>query len=163
MRKPLADNSGPGQSRLLTHPASLVRQPTWQRVTLLIVLGYEGIGALLGGGLLAAKPDGRLMDMPVEIMHGVFRNFFIPGLILIGLGILNTIAFTTVILRARMDWLLSSLGLGGLATWFIVEIIILQELHWLHAIWGIPVLVGCLLTIQLIFSRLSVHHPSQDG
>jgi hypothetical protein len=29
------------------------------------------------------------MDMPVEITHGFFREFFIPGLMLIGLGIIN--------------------------------------------------------------------------
>ena len=33
------------------------RQRTWQRVILLIVLGYEGLGGLAGGGLLVAKPD----------------------------------------------------------------------------------------------------------
>jgi membrane protease YdiL (CAAX protease family) len=44
----------------------------WQRITLLSVLGYEGDGALLGGSLLIAVPDGQLMGMPVDIMHGVF-------------------------------------------------------------------------------------------
>jgi hypothetical protein len=45
-------------------------QHRWQRITLLSVLGYEGAGALLGGSLLIAAPDGRVMDMPVDIMHG---------------------------------------------------------------------------------------------
>ena len=58
----------------------MVRQPTWQRIIVLTVLGYEGLGALLGGGLLAAAPDGRLMNMPVEIMRGFFPDYFIPGL-----------------------------------------------------------------------------------
>ena len=127
--------------------------PAWQRISLLIVLGYEGLGALTGGSLLVAEPDGRLMDMPVEIMHGVFSNFLIPGLILTGLGILNVAAFIAVVRRTRIDWILAGLGLGGLTVWFIVEIVILKEFHWLHAMWGLPVLAGCMVTIPLVLSR----------
>ena len=128
-------------------------QPRWQRITLLCILGYEAAGALSGGFLLALAPDGRIMDMPVEIMHGVFSNFLIPAIILTGLGILNTTAFIAVLRRNRIDWLLAGLGLGGLTIWFIVEIIILKEFHWLHAMWGMPVLVGDLVTLPLVLSR----------
>ena len=64
-------------------------QPTWSRILLLFVLGYEAAGALLGGALLIAAPDGRLMDMPVELMRGFFPDFLIPGIILLGLGLLK--------------------------------------------------------------------------
>lgn len=143
----------PDQSQSEKYPCNTDRQPTWQRITLLIVLAYEGLGALTGGSLLVAEPDGRLMDMPVEIMHGVFNNFLVPGLILTGLGILNTSAFFAVLRRNRIDWLMAGLGLGGLTIWFIVEIIILNEFHWLHAMWGLPVLAGCLVTLPLVLSR----------
>ena len=137
----------------------VVNQPGWQRITLLVVLGYETAGALSGGILLALAPDGRLMDMPVEIMHGFFKDFLIPGFMLIGLGILNAAAFLTVLLKNRNGWFFSSLALGGLFIWFTVEIIILQEFHWLHAIWGLPVLVGIMLTIPLVISRrMELHH-----
>jgi len=132
----------------------IIRQSTWQRITLLIVLGYDGAGAILGGILLVAAPDGRLMDMPIDIMHGVFSNFLIPGFILVGLGILTTSAFIAVLRRTRIDWLLSGLALGGLAIWFIVEIVILQEFHWLHAMWGLPVIVGWMVALPLISLRL---------
>jgi len=152
-QKPLDGNRGHPQAELRTNPRNPVRQPTWQRITLLSVLGYEGAGALLGGSLLVAAPDGRFMDMPVDIMHGVFRDFLIPGLILTGLGILTTTAFVAVLRRTRTDWLLAGLALGGLAVWFLVEITILQLLHWLHAMWGLPVLAGCLLALPLVPSR----------
>jgi Protein of unknown function (DUF998) len=129
-------------------------QPGWQRITLLSVLGYEAAGALSGGSLLIAAPDGRLMDMPVDIMHGVFRDFLIPGIMLFGLGILSTCAFIAVLRRTRYDWVLACLALGGLAVWFWVEIAILRELHWLHFMWGLPVIAGGLVAIQMIPSRL---------
>jgi protein-S-isoprenylcysteine O-methyltransferase Ste14 len=140
------------------HPA-----PVWQHITLLSILAYEGAGAILGGSLLVAAPDGRIMDMHVEIMHGFFSDFLIPGLILIGLGVLNTTAFFTVLRRSRTDWLLASLAMGGLAIWFIVEIMVLRELHWLHAMWGLPVLAGCLLTLPMIPFRRTILLPLRSS
>jgi hypothetical protein len=125
-------------------------QRTWQRVTLLTVLGYEGLGSLAGGAMLVARPDGRLMDMPVGLMHGTFADFLIPGIILFGLGALNVAAFFAVLRRSRVDWLWASLALGGLAVWFFVEIVILNELHWLHVMWGFPVILGGLVAVPLL-------------
>jgi hypothetical protein len=109
------------------HKQTKIGQPKWQRIILLCVLGYEAVGCLLGGSLLIAAPDGRLMEMPVDIMHGAFHDFLIPGILLFGLGILNTSAFVSVLQRRDSDWFMSGLALGGLAVWFVVEIIILQE------------------------------------
>jgi hypothetical protein len=128
-----------------------------QRIVLLIVLGYEAAGCLLGGILLIAAPDGRFMEMPVDIMHAVFNDFLIPGLILFGLGILNSIAFFFVLRRNSSDWFMAAIALGGLFIWFVVEIVILQELHWLHLMWGLPVLLGCVVAIPFIYSR---HHTA---
>ena len=130
-------------------------QRTWQRITLLTILGYEGAGALVGGALLVAKPDGRYMDMPVSLMHGAFRDFLIPGLILFGLGLLNVAAFVGVLRKRRWDWLGAGVALGGLAIWFLVEIVILRELHWLHVMWGFPVLLGIVAALPLLPFRPS--------
>lgn len=133
-------------------PAS-THQPAWARLALLLVLGYEAAGAIVGGILLVAAPDGRYMDMPVEMMHGTFPDYLIPGWILLGLGILNAFAFSAVLRRWRNDWSMAVLGLGALNIWFVVEIIILRELHWLHGMWGLPVLLGWVAAIPLIASR----------
>jgi len=129
--------------------------PRWERISLLSILGYEAAGCLAGGFLLSAAPDGRLMVMPVDMMHGAFPNFLIPGIILFGLGILTTLAFISVLRRTRSDWLMAGLALGGLFIWFWVEIAILRELHWLHAMWGIPVFLGWVVAVPLIASRHS--------
>ena len=126
------------------------KQKRWQRITLLSVLGYEGLGALTGGALLVARPDGSYMDMPVGIMHGTFPDFLIPGLILFGLGVLNVTAFFAVLLRKSTDWLWANLAAGGLAIWFLVEIVILRELHWLHVMWGFPVIAGIATAASLL-------------
>lgn len=160
-RRPSDENRGHPNATLQTSSHGMVRQPIWQHIILLSIFGYERAGALLGGGLLVAAPDGRLMDMPVDIMQGVFSSFLIPGLILISLGILASMAFVAVLRRIRTDWLLTCLALGGLAIWFTVEIIILQDVHWLHAMWGLPVLVGCLLALPFVSSRQVILHRSK--
>lgn len=125
-------------------------QANWQRLVLLIVLSYESVGCLLGGSFLMAAPDGSLMSMPVDIMHGAFSNFLIPGIILFSLGIVNLAAVVAVFRKTGYAWVLAALALGGLAIWFWVEIAILLELHWLHAMWGLPVLLGGAVMIPLV-------------
>ncbi len=127
----------------------------WQRIILLCILGYETAGCLLGGILLIIAPDGNLMDMPVDIMNGVFQDFLFPGIILFGLGILNLAAWISVFFRAKTDLIFTALALGGLLVWFVVEILIIQELHWLHAMWGFPVLAGLVLFIPLNILRFN--------
>jgi hypothetical protein len=128
----------------------MVNQPRWQRVILLTVLGYEGAGALLGGSLLVARPDGHHLDMPVSLMHGAFRDFLIPGIILVGLGLLTVVALFAVLRRSRRDWIAAGLALGGLIVWFLVEIVIVRELLWLHAMWGFPVILGGVALVSLL-------------
>ena len=40
-----------------------INPPAWQRLFLVAILTYEGLGGLLGGVLLVIAPDGHLMEM----------------------------------------------------------------------------------------------------
>lgn len=125
----------------------------WYRVILLFVLGYEALGGIVGGMLLIIAPDGRLMVMPVEIMHGVFVDFLVPGMILFCLSVFTAFAFLSVLKSTNDDWLMAGIAIGGFYIWFVVEIIILRELHWLHLMWGLPVLVAGIAFIPLLADR----------
>ena len=139
---------GPAASR-----SAIVSQPLWTRVVLLFVLGYEGLGGLTGGSFLVAKPDGALMKMPVGLMRGVFSSFLVPGMILFAMGVLSLLAFYVILRRKPDDWRWACIALGGWYIWFMVEIIILRELHWLHLMWGVPVLLGIVAAIPLVAGR----------
>lgn len=121
-----------------------------RRIILLFILAVEGIGGILGGVLLVLAPDGRLMKMPPEMMNGVFPDFLIPGTILTAMGILTTTAFIAVFKRSKIDWIMAYLALIGYTIWFAVEITILRELHYLHIVWGTPVLVGLWAALPLL-------------
>lgn len=118
------------------------KQSRIQRILLLTVLAYEAWGGITGGMLLMTSPDGASMKMPVEMLNGVFPNFLIPGIILHLMGLLTAAALIAVWSKAKFDWLLSGLALVGFTIWFAVEIAVLGQLHWLHIIWGVPVLIG---------------------
>lgn len=120
---------------------------------LLSVLGFEGLGGIVGSGMLIASPDGKYMDMPVSIMHGTFSDFLIPGIILFGMSVLSIISFTSVLRRSDNDWFMASTAIFGWTMWFWVEIAIVLELYWLHAMWGLPVLLGGVAAVSLIPHR----------
>lgn len=121
----------------------------WQRIILLFVLAYEAWGGVTGGTLLAFGPDGHMMKMPVEMLHGYFPNFLIPGIILTAMGILTTAAFFALLFKQSTAWLLSLLSMGGYIIWFLVEIVLVGT-HWLQIMWGVPVLIGGLMVFPMI-------------
>ena len=125
----------------------------WQRIILLCILGYEAAGCLLGGSLLVAAPDGRFMDMSVDIMHGVFPDFLIPGILLFSIGDPECRRLYYGSSPKPSGWIMAGLALCGLLIWFWIEIAILQQLHWLHAMWGLPVVMGGLVAILLFSCR----------
>ena len=132
-----------------TDKAAMKFSTRLQWISLLIVIGYEAAGGLSGGILLMASPDGKYMQMPVDLLNGVFRDFLIPGIILFCLGILNTIAFIAVLRKSSSDWIWAWTALCGWVIWFVTEIIVLQELHWLHIMWGLPVLLATIVALPL--------------
>ncbi len=127
-----------------------MRQTTWQRIILLLILAYEGWGGITGGTLLTFAPDGHIMKMSSDIMNGFFPDFLIPGLILTGMGILTVSAFFEVLHKTKFSWLFAILSMGGFIIWFTVEIIILHTVHWLHIMWGVPVLIGFLMALPMV-------------
>ena len=125
-------------------------------VWLLIVLQFLlGLGAIGGGGVLIAAPDGSIIHMPLSMLeYSPFHNFLVPGIILLtGLGIFPlAIAFSLWQLPAwrwpdflnpfqRMHWSWAASLAAGVITliWITVEVLILRDIAFLHILyfaWG---------------------------
>jgi len=131
----------------------------WRRRTLLAILAFEALGALIGGPALMAGPDGRFMNIPIEELHGTFSSFLIPGLLLTFLGVLNAVAFVAVLQRAPSAWLWAGLALCGFFIWFVVELSITGLQSWAQVAWGLPVPFGVLLALPLLRRAVPVPHP----
>jgi len=116
---------------------------------MLTILAFEGLGALLGGPLLMAAPDGHVMDMPTEILGGTFPDFLVPGVLLTALGLLNVAAFFVVLLRRPNQRLWAQLAMAGFLVWFAVEFAVVGYGNPAQIIWGVPVLIGGLAAWRL--------------
>jgi len=134
--KPL-DNAGPSVA-----PGTAQPMPPLARRTVLAVLAFEAAGAFVGGPMLFLAPDGSMMKIPVAELRGFFPDFFVPGLILTALGVLNAVGFIALLRRSRFAWLWVGLALGGFFVWFAVELAVVGAKSWAQAAWGIPVLIG---------------------
>lgn len=130
---------------------------------MLAVLAFEALGSFIGGPMLAAAPDGRLMKIPVTELNGVFSSFLIPGLILTALGVLNAVAFFALLRRKASAWLWVGLALVGFAIWFAVELAVVGAKSWAQAVWGLPVLVGLIAAWPLARERLHRTPPPVGG
>jgi hypothetical protein len=126
----------------------------WARRVVLFVLAFEALGSFIGGPMLIAAPDGGLMHIPVEEMHGLFPHFLVPGMLLTALGVLNGVAFFVLLRWRPSAWLWVGLALGGFLVWFAVELSVMGAKSWAQAVWGIPVPVGIIAGWPLVAARL---------
>ena len=75
-----------------------------------------------------------IIRLPLWVLeHTPFHDFFIPGLLLAGVvGGANTVAGVVALRRSALANR-AAFCLGGiLVTWIVVEMLLLQDVHWLH-------------------------------
>ena len=118
------------------------------RNILIFLLGFLGLGAVGGGGVLIYSPSGELMGMPLTIIQSSpFSSFLIPGFILfVVLGILPLILIYALIKKPKWrfaeffnffndmhwSWSFSIYVAIALITWIQIEMFYLQSVHWSH-------------------------------
>lgn len=133
-------------------------------ITLMILLGLLGLGALIGGGALILSPDGELMQLPIEMLdHSFFPDFLIPGVILFVVFGLVPLLLLRPLIKQPYSRFLSGLNMLpdmhwswtfviyislGLIIWIQVQMTVIEEVHWLHdfyTYWAIFMLAMALM------------------
>ena len=122
------------------------------RLTTVILLLFNGISALFGGGALVADPSGNSLSIPVEsLKNSSFSDFFISGLLLfVVLGLGSIVTCIVVIMRTKGYPFLTIFIGFALSIWISVQMLILHEVNWIHVLYGI---IGIVLIILGIFLR----------
>ena len=110
-----------------------------------------GIGAVICGALLIIAPDGRYLQMPLEMLeNSPFGSFLIPGIILLLVnGVGNTIS---AVLCFRMHKLAGFSGLFfgfGLIIWLFVQVNRIGGGSWLQYLYFILGILLLLLGIAM--------------
>jgi len=110
-----------------------------------------GIGAVICGALLVIRPDGRYLQMPLDMLkNSPFRNFLIPGLILFLVNGAGNIV--SAVLCFRMHRLAGFGGLFfgfGLIIWLFVQINMIGGGSWLQYLYFVLGILQLLLGILM--------------
>lgn len=116
-----------------------------------VFLFFIGLTALYGGYGLLCK-DG--LGIPVESLHGVFRSFFVPGLILF-LVVGGTHILASVLLWRGTQGQYEAVATAGfgLLIWEFTELYIMREPHWLQALYFCFGLATLVVTMVLLRYR----------
>ena len=116
-----------------------------------------GIGAIFGGGLLIAAPDGHLLGVPTRILAGTpFDSFLVPGIVLsIALGVLP-LAAAAMTLRNSPQGPLAAVVVGLLLVgWITAEMVMLGGPQTLA--WALYLVLGTVIaTLGVVWARSSI-------
>jgi hypothetical protein len=121
------------------------------KTLLFMLICLIALTAIFSGLMMVSSPDGKTMSLPLALLNGTpFKNFFIPGLLLATIvGGINLLAAFYNIRRHpnRYNW--AAAGGVTICGWIILQMIIIQTIHWLHFIYlGIGLLI-ILIAYQL--------------
>ena len=129
------------------------------RILAIILLIFNGVSASFGGIGLVYSPDGSLMEMPLEWLTPTpFKNYLVPGIILLCMnGLLSLLISVFVIIKSRSYELLIVIQGLILTGWIIIQILLINMFHWLHALYG---LTGLLMIITGFHIRFRLKSQS---
>ncbi|MFC1731094.1 hypothetical protein ACFL6I_12240 [candidate division KSB1 bacterium] len=114
----------------------------------LILLGFLGLGAIGGGGVLIISSTGELIGMPLSMLEkSPFNSFFIPGVILFSvLGLIPLLLIIALLKKPESklaeqinlfkdmhwSWTYSIYIAFTLISWIQIQMVFLHAVHWLH-------------------------------
>src|SRR5689334_5397187 len=89
---------------------------------------FNASGAIYGGLNLMAHPDGSSIVLSSEYLHGtLFKNYFIPGLILfVANGLFDLAVFVAILAKYKHYPVLILTAGVILAGWLVIQIAMIQ-------------------------------------
>lgn len=132
------------------------------RILAIILLLFNGIGALYGGALLIIDPTGAKIKLPLSyLQHSPFTNYLIPGIVLFAAnGLLSIFIAGSALARHRLYAQFIVLQGVVLCGWIVIQVLMVRSIYYLHYVMGATGLLligsGIVLTLQDTLKK----HPS---
>ncbi len=108
------------------------------RIISILLLLFNGIGAIYGGWLFVIDPSGEKIGMSLSYLQdSPFTNYFIPGIILFVFNGLSSFIITMFVIF-KWKYYNRLIVLQGiiLIIWLIVQIAMIDLIYFLHFIMG---------------------------
>lgn len=95
---------------------------------------FLALAAIPCGAALAVRPDGSLLQLsPTLLTHSPFRDYFVPGLILmVVVGGGNLLGAVMAVRREQGAELVSAVFGAGTILWTIIQFAMIQSFSWLQ-------------------------------
>ena len=99
------------------------------RITAIVLLFFDAVSAIFGGGCLIYDPSGKFLHLPIEFLdNSPFKNFLIPGIILFSvIGLFNLLIGILGIRKNKLFPNLTVLCGVLLTVWLTIQIIIIKQ------------------------------------
>lgn len=115
-----------------------MKQLRMLRIISILLLLFNGIGAIYGGWLFVIDPSGEKIGMSLSYLQdSPFTNYFIPGIILFVFNGLSSFIITMFVIF-KWKYYNRLIVLQGiiLIIWLIVQIAMIDLIYFLHFIMG---------------------------
>ncbi len=120
------------------------------KTLLFMLLSFVAVTATISGLIMISNPDGKVMSLALSVLDVTpFKNFMVPGMALTTMGVINAIAVFFNLQRHtnRYNWAMAGGAMVG--GWIVVQIILIQTLHWLQFVYLCAGLLIILIAYQL--------------
>jgi hypothetical protein len=116
----------------------MMKNPSTLQAISIILLVVNGVGALFGGIALTIDPTGRSLHMPLGMLkHSPFADYLIPGMILLVVLGVGSIAASLLVIRSVKAYPLFVAAVGiTLTIWIVVQVLMIRSVHFLHVMFG---------------------------
>ncbi len=111
---------------------------TFYKILAALLLIFNGVGAIFGGGNLINHPDGSSLSWTVDMLkHTPFNDFLIPGIILLTAnGVFSFVVLRMMIFGLKRYSTFIMLQGFILSGWILIQVIMLRQILSLHLIMG---------------------------
>ena len=130
------------------------------RIAIVVLEILMGLAAV-GGGLDLVLTNGQLMRMPAGLLEGSpFGSFFVPGLVLLSVGIINLASATAVLLRHRWSAPASVVAGSMWIGWFAVQVAVVGFMNWQQPLYFAVGLLIIALAARSVIGQRQMSGPS---
>lgn len=109
----------------------------WLKAASVVLILFNSVGALAGGGGLILDPSGKGLQLSLDwLRYSPFNDFFIPGIILFLVnGLFGLVVLAMIFMKYEkypVFVLIQAILLGG---WIIIQMILLHTINFLHILY----------------------------
>ncbi len=108
------------------------------RIPVIVLLAFNGISAIFGGGALMIDTTGQSIGMPLSLLrYSPFEDFLIPGILLFLFNGLSSVLVAIAVGKKAKGYPLLVMGQGvASVTWIVTQVIMIRGIGMLHYLYG---------------------------